>query len=75
MILKKEDLCTGMIVLSDIDLYRGFKENLTIPKPFLILHIVKGVGFSKEGIEITYLSPRGEVNKFAITLNYNFVVL
>jgi len=77
VIVKKEDLRTGMIVLSDVELFRGFTKNsyLAIEKPFLIFDIMTGVGFSKNGIKITYLSSKGNVEKYTMTLNYNFVVL
>lgn len=70
MIAKKEDLRTGMIVLSDLEFsYSG------ISKPFLILDIVTGVGFSRNGIKIIYLSSKGNIEKYTMTLNYDFVVL
>jgi hypothetical protein len=77
VIVKKEDLRTGMIVLSDVELYKGFTKNscLTVTQPFLILDIVTGVGFSRNGIKITYLSSKGKIEKYTMTLNYNFVVL
>lgn len=75
--IKPKQLQPGMIVLSDVELYRGFTENsyLAIQKPFLILDTMTDDYFSKDGIQITYLSSKGNVEKYTMTLNYNFVVL
>jgi hypothetical protein len=75
--VKPKQLQPGMIVLSNVELYRGFTKNgcLAIEQPFLILDTMTDDYFSKDGIQITYLSSKGNVEKYTMTLNYNFVVL
>jgi hypothetical protein len=76
--IKPKQLQPGMIVLTDY-LYDPrvgkMKNNLTIPKPFLVLKVKKNIGFSGQTIKITYLTPRGDVDSFGMTCDYDLVIL
>lgn len=73
--IKPKQLQPGMIVLTDYLYFPQFgkmKNNLTISKPFLVLKVKKNI---RQTITITYLTPRGDVDSFGMTCDYDLVIL